>query len=172
MRVEMRPIDSIRPYENNPRLNDDAVDAVARSIQEFGWRQPIVIDETGVIVAGHTRYKAALKLGLETVPVHVALGLSEAQLKAYRLADNQTARLSDWDEDKLPIELMALQEMDFDLDLTGFSGDELMRSARAGDRSLDRPRRYPGAARRGDHATRRLLGPGQPPPVVRRRWPG
>jgi DNA modification methylase len=123
----MLPTASIRPYENNPRLNDAAVDAVAKSIQEFGWRQPIVIDEDGVIVVGHTRYKAALKLGLETVPVHVAVGLSKAQLKAYRLADNQTAQLSDWDEAKLPIELMVLQEMGFDLDLTGFSGDELLR---------------------------------------------
>jgi DNA modification methylase len=127
MQIEMRPIASIRPYANNPRLNDAAVDAVAASIKEFGWRQPIVVDEHGVIVAGHTRYKAALKLGLEAVPVHVAAGLSDAQLKAYRLADNQTAQLSGWDEDKLPVELLGLQEMGFDLNLTGFSGDELLR---------------------------------------------
>ena len=85
MQVELRPIASIRPYENNPRVNDQAVDAVAASIREFGFRQPIVIDEAGVIVVGHTRYKAALKLGLETVPVHVAKGLTPAQLKAYRI---------------------------------------------------------------------------------------
>src|SRR5258708_17215919 len=101
MLVEMRPIASIRPYENNPRLNDAAVDAVAASIRAFGFRQPIVVDEDGVIVVGHTRYKAALTLGLATVPVHVAVGLTPAQLKAYRIADNQTARLSEWDDDKL-----------------------------------------------------------------------
>src|SRR5579872_4756415 len=127
MHVEMRPLDSIRPYENNPRLNDAAVDAVAASIKEFSFRQPIVVDEEGVIVVGHTRYKAALKLGLKEVPVHVAVGLSPAQARAYRIADNQTATLSGWDDDKLPLELAELQKLDFDLDLTGFSGDELLR---------------------------------------------
>jgi DNA modification methylase len=127
MQVEMRPLGSIRPYENNPRLNDAAVDAVAASIREFGFRQPIVVDEDGVIIVGHTRYKAALKLGLETVPVHVAGGLSPAQAKAYRIADNQTATLSTWDDDKLPLELAALREMDLDLGLTGFPADELLR---------------------------------------------
>src|SRR5262249_39573594 len=127
MQVEMRPVGSIQPYENNPRDNDGAVAAVAASIQAFGFRQPIVVDEEGVIVVGHTRYKAALKLGLELVPVHVATGLSPAQLKAYRLADNQNATLSNWDDDKLPLELAALQQMDFDLSLTGFPVDELMR---------------------------------------------
>src|SRR5215510_11677470 len=125
MKVDMRPIDSIRPYENNPRLNDAAVDAVAASIREFGFRQPIVVDEAGVIIVGHTRYKAALKLRLTEVPVHVAVGLTEAQAKAYRIADNQTAQLSGWDCDLLPDELLALQEVGFDLDLTGFSADEL-----------------------------------------------
>ena len=83
MHVEMRPIETIRPYENNPRLNDEAVDAVAASVEAFGFRQPIVIDEAGVIIVGHTRYKAALKLGLTEVPVHVAVGLSPAQARAY-----------------------------------------------------------------------------------------
>src|SRR5436309_12250818 len=105
MNIEMRKLSDIRPYESNPRLNDAAVDAVAASIREFGFRQPIVVDEQGVIIVGHTRYKAALKLGLETVPVHVAVGLSPAQAKAYRIADNQTATLSHWDDDKLPLEL-------------------------------------------------------------------
>jgi DNA modification methylase len=127
MHVELQPITNIRPYENNPRLNDAAVDAVAASIREFGFRQPIVVDEFGLIIVGHTRYKAALKLGLTEVPVHVASNLSHAQARAYRIADNQTATLSQWDEDKLPLELAALQEMNFDLNLTGFSGDELLR---------------------------------------------
>jgi hypothetical protein len=126
MQVEERTITSIKPYDNNPRFNDEAVDAVATSIREFGFRQPIVIDENDVIIVGHTRYKAALKLGLEMVPVHVAKGLSPAQAKAYRIADNQTATLSQWDQDKLPLELAGLQEMGFDLDLTGFSADELL----------------------------------------------
>jgi DNA modification methylase len=127
MQIQMRDITKIKPYDNNPRLNDDAVDAVAASIKAFGFRQPVVTDEIYVIIVGHTRYKAALKLGLKKIPVHVAKGLSPAQAKAYRLADNQTATLSQWDDGKLPIELMALQEMDFDLDLTGFSVDDLLR---------------------------------------------
>jgi DNA modification methylase len=85
------------------------------------------VDEQGVIIVGHTRYKAALKLGLTEVPVHVAVGLSPAQAKAYRIADNQTATISQWDNDLLPLELAELQEMGFDLELTGFSGDELLR---------------------------------------------
>jgi DNA modification methylase len=123
----MRPIGDIKPYENNPRLNDAAVEAVAASIREFGFRQAIVVDADHVIVVGETRYKAALRLGLEVVPVHVAVGLSPAQAKAYRLADNQTAALSRWDDDKLPQELAQLQALDFDLNLTGFSADELLR---------------------------------------------
>src|SRR5262245_19862996 len=127
MQVEMRAIESIRPYENNPRLNDAGVEAVAASIREYGWRQPIVVDEDGVIIVGHTRYKAALKLGLERVPVHVAVGLTPAQVKAYRLADNQTATLAHWDDERLTAELMALKDMDVDLNVTGFTPDELRR---------------------------------------------
>lgn len=127
MQIDLRPIGSIKPYANNPRLNDAGVAAVAASIQQFGFRQPIVVDEDDVIIVGHTRYKAALKLGLEEVPVHVAVGLTPAQAKAYRLADNQTSTLSSWDDDKLPLELAQLQALDFDLNLTGFSADELLR---------------------------------------------
>jgi DNA modification methylase len=127
MNIEMRPIGSIRPYENNPRLNDAAIDAVAASIKEFGFRQPIVVDEDGVIVVGHTRYKAAIKLNMGEVPVHVAVGLTPAQAKAYRLADNATATIATWDNDRLPLELAGLQEMGYDLNLTGFSADELLR---------------------------------------------
>jgi DNA modification methylase len=127
MLVEERALDTIRPYDKNPRHNDEGVDTVAESIRTFGARQPIVVDEEGVIIVGHTRYKAALKLGLTTFPVHVAVGLSPAQAKAYRIADNQTATLSRWNEDLLPLELAGLQELGFDLSLTGFSGDELLR---------------------------------------------
>jgi len=127
MQVEERPIHSIRPYDKNPRDNDQAVDAVAASIQEFGFRQPIVVDDSGMIIVGHTRYKAALKLGLKKVPVHVARGLTPAQVKAYRIADNQTAGLSQWNHDLLPLELVELQKLNFDLNLTGFSREELLR---------------------------------------------
>jgi len=125
MHIEMRPITDIRPYDKNPRQNDAAVDAVAASIKEFGFRQPIVVDTDGVIICGHTRFKAAQKLGLTEVPVHVAKDLTPAQIKAYRIADNKTADLSLWDYELLPIELSALQGMDFDLELLGFSKDEL-----------------------------------------------
>ena len=125
MRIEMRPIGDIRPYENNPRLNDDAVDAVVESIRQFGFRQPIVVDTEGVIICGHTRWKAAQKLDLKKVPVHVAKDLTPEQIKAYRIADNKTAELAEWNYDLLPIELSQLQDMDFDLGLLGFSEDEL-----------------------------------------------
>ena len=125
MRIEQRKLADVKPYENNPRINDDAVAAVVASIREFGFRQPIVVDENGVIIVGHTRYKAAQQLGLEKVPVHVAKGLSPAQVKAYRIADNQTATLAEWNYDLLPIELADLQGLDFDLDLLGFDTDEL-----------------------------------------------
>ena len=125
MDIELRPITEIHPYENNPRQNDAAVDAVAASIREFGFRQPIVVDTEGVIICGHTRYKAALKLGLTEVPVHVAKDLTPAQIKAYRIADNKSAELADWNYELLPIELSELEGMDFDLGLLGFSQDEL-----------------------------------------------
>jgi len=123
--VELRPIDAIRPYEANPRVNDQAVDAVAASLREFGFRQPIVVDADGVIIVGHTRWKAARKLGLAKVPVHVATDLSPEQIKAYRIADNQTASLAEWDFDLLPIELKDLQGADYDLGLLGFDDKEL-----------------------------------------------
>jgi site-specific DNA-methyltransferase (adenine-specific) len=125
MQVEMRDIATIKPYNRNPRRNDQAVAAVARSIAEFGFRQPIVLDEQDEIVAGDTRYKAALSLNLKQVPVHVARGLTPAQIKAYRLADNKTAQLADWDYDRLVQELADLQELQFDFDITGFSADEV-----------------------------------------------
>ena len=125
MKVELWPIGQVKPYENNPRINDGAVDAVATSIREFGFRQPIVVDTDGVIICGHTRYKAAQKLGLEKVPVHVAKDLTPEQIKAYRIADNKSAELADWNYDLLPIELSQLGDAGFDLDLLGFGKDEL-----------------------------------------------
>ena len=125
MNVTLWPLANIKPYPGNPRHNEQAVDAVARSIQEFGFRQPIVVDEQGVIIVGDSRYKAAQRLGLTEVPVHVATGLSAAQAKAYRLADNKTAQLATWNDDLLVQELLELERLDFKLDLTGFSAAEL-----------------------------------------------
>jgi DNA modification methylase len=127
MIVELRDIDSIRPYANNPRDNDGAVDAVIASLREFGWRQPIVVDGDAVIIVGHTRFKAAKKMGLKQVPVHVATDLSPEKAKAYRLADNATNEIADWNYDLLPIELAGLQEVGFDLNLLGFDAEELGR---------------------------------------------
>lgn len=121
MKVEAKSIDEIKPYENNPRNNDDAVNAVANSIKEFGWQQPIVVDNEGVIIAGHTRYKAAKKLGLKHVPVVVADNLTPDQVKAYRLADNKTAELADWDMDLLNDELDQIRN----IDMSDFGFDEL-----------------------------------------------
>jgi len=121
----MRNVEDVKPYEHNPRHNDAAVDAVAASIREFGFRLPLVVDEADVLVVGHTRWKAAVKLSLKQVPVHVATGLTPAQLKAYRIADNQSAQLADWDYDRLPVELADLRDAGFDLDLVGFSAGEL-----------------------------------------------
>ena len=125
MEIESRKFTDIKPYHRNPRLNDAAVAQVAASIREFGFRQPIVVDPDGVIIAGHTRWKAAQQLGLDTVPVHVARDLTPSQVAAYRIADNQLASLAEWDYDLLPLELAELQEADFNLELLGFDPDEL-----------------------------------------------
>ena len=132
MKIELRKLADIKPYPGNPRQNDGAVDTVAASIREFGFRQPIVVDTEGVIVCGHTRYKAAVKLGLEAVPVHVATDLTPEQIRAYRLADNKSAELATWDLELLPIELADLQAADFDLELIGFSQEELAKLVDSG----------------------------------------
>lgn len=122
MEVKDVKLSEIRPYENNPRFNDDAVEAVANSIQEFGFKQPIVVDSDGVIIVGHTRYKAAQELGLETVPVLVADDLTEDQVKAYRLADNKVGELATWDLGALDIEL---EEIELDMEAFGFDLDPM-----------------------------------------------
>src|SRR5262245_34038946 len=106
MEVELWPIDRPIPYARNARkIPPAAVDKVAASIKEFGWRQPIVVDSDAVIIAGHTRLLAAQKLGLTQVPVHVATGLTPAQVKAYRLMDNRSHEEATWDMDLLPLEI-------------------------------------------------------------------
>lgn len=115
MEVVYRKRGDLVPYENNPRKNDGAVDAVAASIKEFGWKVPVIIDKDNVVVAGHTRLKAAEKLGIEDIPCIVADDLTDDQLKAFRLADNKVSEFSSWDYDKLRAEIA-----DLDLDMGQF----------------------------------------------------
>lgn len=120
MNIKQMLITDIVPYENNPRNNDNAVEATANSIKEFGWQQPIVVDHDNVIIVGHTRLRAAKRLGLERVPVIVADNLTDEQVKAYRLVDNKTSELADWDENLLASELEELKDLDFDMPEFGF----------------------------------------------------
>ena len=129
MDIKIVPIKSIKPYENNPRNNDDAVEAVANSIKEFGWQQPIVVDKDNMIIVGHTRYKAAKKLKLDEVPITVADKLTPEQVKAYRLADNKVGELADWDDNLLNAELIGIDGLDmsdfgFDINEDAFIDEE------------------------------------------------
>lgn len=124
MIVSNKKLEEIIPYEKNPRFNDDAVPAVARSIKEFGFKVPIIVDANNVIVAGHTRYKAAKKLKLETVPVIVADDLTEEQIKAFRLADNKVGEIATWDDGLLAGELediLNIDMSDFGFDIGGIT---------------------------------------------------
>jgi DNA modification methylase len=125
MEIQLIDINRVIPYARNPRKNSAAVAKVASSIREFGWRQPIVVDQQMVIVAGHTRYEAARQLDLGQVPVHVAEGLTPAQIRAYRIMDNRSAEEAEWDDELLALEFQDLRGEEFDLDLTGFDGDEI-----------------------------------------------
>lgn len=109
MKAPEIPLSEIKPYENNPRLNEAAITPVAKSIKEFGFQQPIVVDKNGVIIVGHTRYEAAKQLGLKTVPVKYADELTPDQVNAYRLADNKTNELAMWDLPKLQTELVNVE---------------------------------------------------------------
>ena len=122
LKIVYKPLDDIKPYENNPRNNDDAVRFVKNSIEQFGFKNPIIVDKDGVIVAGHTRYKAAQELGLTEVPTISADDLTPAQVKAFRIADNKTAERASWDSVLLREELEGL---DFDMTDFGFEDFEL-----------------------------------------------
>lgn len=115
LKIEYIDTEKLIPYINNPRINDKAVDVVAASIKEFGFKNPILIDKENVVIAGHTRLKAAKKLGLKEVPVIRVEDLTENQIKAFRIADNRTAEFADWDIELLNIELENIGEM-----FTGF----------------------------------------------------
>ena len=124
MEIIMKRLEEIKPYEKNPRKNDEAVEYVANSIRDFGFKNPIIIDRNGVIVAGHTRLKAAERLGLQEVPCIMADDLTEEQVKAFRLADNKTAELAGWELNLLGQEIEAL-EGNFDFTEFGFGEFEL-----------------------------------------------
>lgn len=121
MEINYQNVDALIPYINNPRHNDQAVDAVASSIKNFGFKVPIVVDKGNEIVAGHTRLKAAKKLGIEEVPTIVADDLDDNQVRAFRLADNRVAELADWDEEILANELIDID----DIDMSDFGFEEL-----------------------------------------------
>ena len=125
MKVEEINLSEIKPYEFNPRKNEKAIEKVAASLREFGWKQPIVVDEDNVVLAGHTRLAAALSLNYEVAPVVVAEGLTDAQKSAYRIADNKTAEYSEWDKDLLQKEFARLIELDADLTSTSFSLEDI-----------------------------------------------
>ena len=126
MQIKVAEISTIKPYENNPRkLSEQAIEKVAMSLKEYGFRQPIVVDKDMVIVAGHTRFRASKKLGLKQVPISVIDNLSDEQINAYRIADNRTAEESEWDNELLKMEIKELEAKDFKLDLLGFNEDQL-----------------------------------------------
>lgn len=125
MLIKNIDIDKIIPYARNPRKNNQAVTKVASSIQEFGFKQPVVVDKDMVIVAGHTRYEASKKLELKEIPVLIADDLTEAQIKAYRIADNKTSEYSEWDYDLLKLEIDDLIELDYDPELTSYDDKEI-----------------------------------------------
>ena len=131
MQVIEKFINEIKPYEKNPRKNDEAVEYVANSIKEFGFKVPIVIDKNGVIVAGHTRYKAAQKLGLEKLPCIIADDLTEQQIKAFRIADNKVGEFAEWDFDLLNTELKDITDLNVeqfgftDIDILNFDESAL-----------------------------------------------
>lgn len=122
MNIIEKRLDEIQPYEHNPRNNDAAVEYVANSLREFGWKQPIVIDKDGIIIAGHTRYKAAQRLGMKTAPCIMADDLTPEQVKAYRLADNKTGEFAEWDFSELEMELA---DIEMDMSAFGFLEEEL-----------------------------------------------
>ena len=123
--IVMRNIDDCIPYEDNPRLNDAAIDGVAQSIEAYGFNIPIILDENDIIVTGHTRKKAAKKLGMKRVPTISAAHLSEDQIRAFRLADNRVAENAKWDDDALKREFDLLAMSGFDLNMTGFNQEEI-----------------------------------------------
>lgn len=146
MNIIEKRLDEIQPYEHNPRNNDAAVEYVANSLREFGWKQPIVIDKDGIIIAGHTRYKAAQRLGMKTAPCIMADDLTPEQVKAYRLADNKTGEFAEWDFSELEMELA---DIEMDMSAFGFLEEELNDVEAVEDDYVPAPPDEP-KAKRGD----------------------
>ena len=132
MEIVYKKTSKLKPYENNPRFNDDAVEYVANSIKEFGFLVPIIVDSNDVIVAGHTRWKASLELNIKEIPCIVADDLSEEKIRMLRLADNKVAEISVWDYERLQQEILALEDYKLDLfdiekiDIDFVNGDEVI----------------------------------------------
>lgn len=137
--VTMMKTDDLIPYEDNPRVNDKAVQKVVQSIEAVGWKVPIIADENLVILAGHTRLKAAQVLGHENVPVHIGKDLTEEQKRAFRIMDNKSADYSEWDRDLLATEFQKLTDADYDLKLTGFDLDEIAKLTQGALMEFDDP---------------------------------
>ncbi len=152
MKIEMWPVERLRPYVNNPRKNDKAVKKVAESIQQFGFNVPITVDKDGVIATGHTRLKAAILLGLTEVPVIVLADLNEEQIKAWRLVDNKTSEFAEWDFDKLAEELKSITNID--LSSFNFKTEDPAGGLHEDDYEIDLPKKP--KSKRGDIY---ILGP-------------
>ena len=129
MEIVKIKIGDLKPYENNPRINDKAVEQVKKSIEEFGFKVPIVVDKNNVIVTGHTRYEACKQLGIKEIPCIIADDLTDKQIKAFRLADNKVSDYSIWDNKKL---LQELEELNFDI-FTGFEKSEIFNDIKSLD---------------------------------------
>ena len=141
--VELQAVASLVPYANNTRTHTpEQIDQIVASMQEWGWTNPVLVDEAGVIIAGHARVLAAQKLGLADAPVMVARGWTDAQKRAYVIADNKLALNAGWDMSRLAVEISDLKGLGFDLGLTGFSADELDRMA-GGRSGLTHPDQVP-----------------------------
>lgn len=126
MKITDVSIKEIKPYHDNPRVNDEAISVVKKSLSEYGFQQPLVVDKNNIIIVGHTRFAAAVELGFESVPCFITDNLSEDQIKAYRIMDNKSAEFASWNYGLLTKEMTDLLEQDFDLDLTGFTDEELL----------------------------------------------
>lgn len=125
MQIQQMPIEALIPYIRNPRKNDSEVDRMCSAIREFGFRIPVVAKSDGSVIDGHLRLKAAIKLGMQTVPVAIADELTDAQIKAFRLLANKSANWAKWDDELLKLELEELDALGFDLEMTGFDTPEL-----------------------------------------------
>tara|TARA_R110000824_G_scaffold58569_4_gene158238 strand:- start:1468 stop:2103 length:636 start_codon:yes stop_codon:yes gene_type:complete len=137
--VQMMGVDKLVPYEDNPRINSGAVQKVADSISNVGWRVPIIVDEEMIILAGHTRLKAAKVLSIKEVPVHISKGLTEEQKRAYRIMDNKSSEFAEWDNNLLAKEFAKLTDEEYDLNLSGFSLSEIDKLTKGALLEFDSP---------------------------------